>query len=174
MPKMTLKYEGIPFLLAIMSLSGCIERVYQNPVDPLLHERIAITGLRIDASDDEFSEGYRLDVEAHLYEAGTDIFLACTAGGLRNVDTANVIYTVAAGFVKAAEPHSVLTMQDLPGKLVYVQVFDTDETKSCPDHVKGVDDVLGTSPSFYLQSLEQPRIFSFDLVSYLRLDSIPH
>jgi len=118
-----------------------------------------------------------LEVEVHLYEAGSNRFLGCS--GLLNVDRADSLYRVEAYFEKLAlSGSSLLRYDEVRDKNLYLVVSE-DDRNPCPAEVDTIpdpnddfriaDDLLGISAPFSGQLLQAPQNMSFGKVAHLQL-----
>jgi hypothetical protein len=92
----------------------------------------------------------RLEIEVHLYEQGTDRFLACSGqiNGLEGVDVSGQFYNVNASFRRPFLGPDI-TYEDVKNKNVYFAVIE-DDIFACPcpndDPINGDDPVARTAP----------------------------
>ncbi|MDZ7363850.1 MAG: T9SS type A sorting domain-containing protein [candidate division KSB1 bacterium] len=118
----------------------------------------------------------RLEIEVHLYEQGTNGFLACSGqiNGLENVDFSGQLYHVDARFRRPFLGPDI-TYEDIKNKIVYLGIIE-DDTFPCPC-VTGYDDdpVARTAPfsgSELLEAKEFRNIGSLKQLS-ITLDGVP-
>ena len=115
----------------------------------------------------------RLEIEAHIYEAGTDIFLGCSGSinGLEHVDFNNNLYLVHATF-RRPYVGPELTYQDIADKNIYIEILEDDVNPCpCPEDI-GVDqdDHVGTTEPFVGSELAEAKVIkNFGKVVHLAL-----
>ena len=136
-----------------------------------VRELVVISEIKVvNLNDPQFLNDL-LELEAHLFEAGTNRFLGCSGkeSGLRGVERDSILYTVEAFFQKPAYGDSALTYEEVENKLVYLEIIE-DDLDACPVPAnRSPDDFVGRSPTFPGQVLSTPQIMSFGRVAHLKL-----
>lgn len=158
----------LSFVLLFLSISGC-----QYTSDPYYVRPIYITEIEVDYLEGNLSPN--LEVEVHLYEAGTNRLLACSGDdhGLSYVDTANVNYRVRAKFYSFLTHRTPLYLEDIDDMDIYIQVTE-DDRDECPvePYDPRHDDLIGQSAVFRASDLYRQRGFSFGDVTWIRLGAL--
>jgi hypothetical protein len=118
-----------------------------------------------------------LEVEVHLYEGNR--FLGCAGqdSGLRDVEQSGMWYPVRAYFQRPPDGDAALTLAELSGRTLHVEVVEDDE-RPCPSpavlqrpgRATG-DDLIGISPPFTVGDPTRPQALRFDDVVLLVIDS---
>lgn len=158
------------FILLFLSLliGGC-----HYTSDPYYDRPIYITEIEVDYLEGNLSPN--LEVEVHLYEAGTNALLACSGDrhGLSIVDTADVRYRVRAKFYSFLTRRTPLYLEDIDYMDIYIQVSE-DDRDECPldPFDPRHDDLIGQSAVFRASDLYRQRNFSFGDVTWLRLGAL--
>jgi len=94
-----------------------------------------------------------LEMEVHIYEAGTDRFLGCSGqlNGLQPVDVSGRLYAVNARFTLDQSRQRNVTYFDIRDKNIYVVTIEDDEFPCpCPPDYGsfGLDDLVAISAPF--------------------------
>jgi len=134
--------------------------------------RIRISEIEVQNENDGVGA---LEVEVHVFEDGTDVFLGCSGQlhGLRCVDGSAISYFVEA-FIQKPSGNAYLTAGDVRGKNVYLEVIEDDENP-CPAEpscreIFRCDDLIGRSGTISGDVLSQQNLtLSFGNVSHCKI-----
>lgn len=110
--------------------------------------------------------------EAHIYEEGTNNFLACTKITGCGIAALDIIHYVDA-FFKKPNGQSLL-FSDVANLSVYLQVIEKDDSTACPGAVViPPDDLIGASAPFAGSGLQTTKVMQFGSVIHLTLGAMP-
>lgn len=134
---------------------------------------VTIAEIEIANEDDS---GTLLEVEVHLFDAHSGLFLGCSGAGdgLEYVDETSVVYFPDATFVRAGGGRSLLTVDELIGRDLFAVVIEDDD-EPCPVPTNEgsfdlvTDDLIGESPTFRGEDLDVGVAFAFGNVVWLEL-----
>jgi hypothetical protein len=134
---------------------------------------VTITEMEIANEDDS---GTFLEIEVHLYDGRTGLFLGCSGelDGLEYVDESGVVYYPDATFGRAPGGGSSLTVDELIGRDVFAVVIEDDD-EPCPVPTNEgtidpiTDDLIGVSPVFRGEDLDVGVAFGFGDVVWLEM-----
>lgn len=155
-------------LLTILVAAGaCTDVIAPTPTF------VTITEIEIANEDDS---GTLLEVEVHLFDARTGLFLGCSGerDGLEYVDEPGVVYYPDATFGRAPDGRSLLTVDELIGRDLFAVVIEDDQ-EPCPVPTNEgtvdivIDDLIGESPVFRGEDLEVGVAFGFGNVTWLEM-----
>ncbi len=135
---------------------------------PDFSSEIRITAIRVREDEGTFLSP-NLEIEVHMYEAGTDEHLGCSGAlqGLLQVVDSDVLYEVDAWFTKP--DFSFLSFQDIEDKSIYLLVSENDDVH-CPSAFDGSsDDVIGESEPFAGSVLAATQSLAFGQVQVLEI-----
>ena len=137
-----------------------------------LQDLVTITEIKVSREVDT-NKG-RLEIEAHMFEFGSNRFLGCCGkhSGLEHVDQKDVLYTVRGYFQKPPDGVELLTFDEVKDKTIFIQVIE-DDRDECPISTVlepvGQDDLVGESPAFSGQTLLTPQTKRFDDVAHFKI-----
>lgn len=120
----------------------------------------------------------RLEVEVHLYDQATGVFLGCSGqiNGLEEVDNSGTFYNVDARFRRPLFGPD-LTFQDIQDRDVYMTVIE-DDSRPCPcaDNSSIGDDLIARTNAFPGKELTSKLITNLQKLKHLfvAVDGIPN
>lgn len=138
-------------------------------------DRIYVTAIEVSNTTDRqlFNPSELLEIEVHLFESGTNRFIACSGedNGMRQVDRSGVRYQLEARFTKPNGKD--LLFQEVEPLQIRLEVFE-DDFDACPqapssDNDLWDDDLVGASASFPGSELRHGKVMQFGNVTYLHL-----
>ncbi len=148
--------------LGLLCGAGCGDSGF-GPEDPSF---LVITEIELTNITDVQLFNDLLEVEVHLYDAHTGLFLGCSGqdSGLREVEVAEVRYSVQGYFQKPPDGSEALTVDEIRGRDLYVDVVE-DDSDACPIPTNVAtrewDDPIGTSGLFSAADLVPPLALQF-------------
>jgi hypothetical protein len=157
-----------PTLLAVLLAGGaCTDVIAPAPT------YVTITEIEIANEEDS---GTLLEIEVHLYDAPTGLFLGCSGelDGLEYVDESGIVYYPDATFGRAPSGRSLLTVDELIGRDLFAVVIEDDD-QPCPVPTNEgtfdlvTDDLIGESPVFRGEDLDVGVAFGFGNVVWLEM-----
>ena len=153
--------------MTLVAGGACSDLIAPNPI------YVTITEIEIAQEDDS---GTLLEIEVHLFDAHSGLFLGCSGPGegLEFVDEPGVVYYPDASFVRAGGGRSLLTVDELIGRDLFAVVIEDDD-EPCPVPTNEgsfdlvTDDLIGESPIFRGEDLNVGVAFGFGNVAWLEL-----
>lgn len=163
------RWSRVGIVILALSIGACTDVFVPDPTYVQITE-IEVTG--------ESDSGTLLEVEVHLYDAGSGLFLGCSGegDGLGGVDESDVAYLVSAWFGRASDGAS-LTVDELRGRDVFAVVIE-DDHEPCPVPTNEgtfdlvTDDLIGESPIFRGEDLDFGVAFGFGNVVWLAMEGV--
>jgi len=155
--------------IALAIVAGLVS--CKNSASPNIPKLIRISEIEVDEED---TSG-KLEIEVHLYQDSTNVFLGCSGAdqGLEGVDTSDVLYDVDAYFIKPGGGDQYLTLPDLEQKNIFIQVMEDDD-HPCPGfYDPNSDDLVGTSDPFPASDFATPQVMAFGRVYHLKIGVFP-
>lgn len=168
---MTRPLSSLFFLATLVTATGaCTDLLVPDPTF------VAITEIEI---ANESDSGTLLEVEVHLYDWQTGLFLGCSgqADGLGQVDESGVTYFPTGFFGRPPDGADLLTVEELIGRDLFVVVVEDDD-EPCPVPTNDgtfdlvTDDHIGTSPVFRGEDLDVGVAFGFDDVTWVVIEGV--
>jgi hypothetical protein len=156
----------LALLTMLLAAGACTEVFAPQPTF------VTITEIEIANEEDS---GTLLEIEVHLYDAHSGLFLGCSGAfdGLEHVDRSDLVYFPDATFARAPDG-SLLTVDELIGRDLFAVVVEDDD-EPCPMPTNEgtldivTDDLVGQSPVFRGEDLDGGVAFGFGNVVWLEM-----